>query len=222
MDYSRMAEQRKKLGLSQEELATKLKISQKSISKYELGHRRPSYETLVAMASIFDVSVDYLLGNDIVENSDRKCNNADKTNEPAKQGYFFFFFDDEELLRDTFSKRIKTAIADMGLTEDEFKDAISFNNEKATSFLTGNVEPTAKDLIELSRFLNTSIDYLLGQVPKLNNKEKNLLNTFVKLNEDNQDIIIGKVKELIKDQKFESVAADSMLLKKTGTSNLGK
>lgn len=64
MKHSRIAEERKKLGLSQEELATKLKISQKSISKYELGCRRPSYETLVSMSSIFGVSIDYLLGND--------------------------------------------------------------------------------------------------------------------------------------------------------------
>lgn len=47
--YSRIAEQRKKLGLSQEELAIRLKISQKSISKYERGDRRPSYETLLGM-----------------------------------------------------------------------------------------------------------------------------------------------------------------------------
>lgn len=62
--YSRIAEQRKKLGLSQEELAIRLKISQKSISKYERGDRRPSYETLLGMSTIFGVSVDYLLGND--------------------------------------------------------------------------------------------------------------------------------------------------------------
>lgn len=53
---------RERAGLSQEELAKKLKISQKSISKYERGDRRPSYEVLLTMSSIFGVSVDYLLG----------------------------------------------------------------------------------------------------------------------------------------------------------------
>lgn len=61
----RIAEQRKKLGLSQEELAEKLNISQKSISKYERGDRRPSYEVLVLMAALFDVTTDYLLGEEI-------------------------------------------------------------------------------------------------------------------------------------------------------------
>lgn len=78
----KIAEQRKKLGLSQEELAEKLNISQKSISKYERGNRRPSYEVLTAMASLFGVSADYLLelenggetvfGEKIVEQRKRK------------------------------------------------------------------------------------------------------------------------------------------------------
>lgn len=58
----KIAEQRKKLGLSQEELAEKLNISQKSISKYELGNRKPQYKVLVRMAEYFGVTTDYLLG----------------------------------------------------------------------------------------------------------------------------------------------------------------
>ena len=63
MNISKIAKERKKLGLSQEELATRLKVSQKSISKYECGTRRPSYETLLEMSKLFNVSIDYLLGN---------------------------------------------------------------------------------------------------------------------------------------------------------------
>ena len=78
MKQSRIAEQRKKLGLSQVELASKLKISQKSISKYERGDRRPSYEILSAMSSLFGVSVDYLIGNEDIKDAptlskDTKC-----------------------------------------------------------------------------------------------------------------------------------------------------
>jgi len=43
----------------------------------------------------------------------------------------------------------------------------------------------------------------------------------VKLNIDNQDILIGKAKEMIKEQESGSVAADSAL-KRTGTDNLKK
>lgn len=64
MENLRITKERKRLGLSQAQLASKLNISQKSISKYECGTRRPSYETLLAMSSIFGVSVDYLLGRE--------------------------------------------------------------------------------------------------------------------------------------------------------------
>ena len=59
---NRIATERKRLDLTQEELAEKLNISQKSISKYETGARKPSFETLTEMAKLFNVSTDYLLG----------------------------------------------------------------------------------------------------------------------------------------------------------------
>lgn len=210
MKNLRIAEERKKLGLSQEDLANKLKVSQKSISKYECGTRRPSYETLLAMASLFNVSADYLLGNDT---------SCEPTSISKEGKYFFFSFDN--LLREVFASRIKAALRDIEITEDEFKDQIPIGYEKATMLLEGNAEPTADDLIEISQFLETSIDYLLGQVPKVSNIEKKLLNAFVKLNTDYKDIIIGKTKELLMEQERSFVAADEQL-KKTGTDTVGK
>lgn len=67
MRKSIIAEERKKLGLSQEELADKLNISQKSVSKYELFDRRPSYETLFDMASLFNISIEDILLNFLSE-----------------------------------------------------------------------------------------------------------------------------------------------------------
>jgi hypothetical protein len=53
---------------------------------------------------------------------------------------------------------------------------------------------------------------LLGQIPALSVSEKKLLNTFVKLSEDNKDILIGKSKELLQSQRYEeSVAAEATL-----------
>lgn len=210
MNISKIAIERKKLGLSQEELASRLKVSQKSISKYECGTRRPSYETLLEMSKLFGVSVDYLIDKDAP---------PDEQEEESKHNYFFFFFNN--LRRKIFANRIRESLKDIGLTENEFVNQISIENETASAFLAEEQDPTADDLIEISQFLETSIDYLLGQVPKINYAEKKILNTFVKLDGDNQDIIIGKAKELLKEQEHESVAADDSL-RKTGTDNLGK
>ena len=73
----------------------------------------------------------------------------------------------------------------------------------------------------MAPFLDTPIDYLLGQIPKLNKEEKKLLNSFVKLDTDRKDIIIGKTKELLLQQQTSCVAAGESL-KKTGTENMGK
>ncbi len=48
--------------LSQQQVAQALNVSQRSISSWETGFRRPGYETLVKIAVYFNVSVDYLLG----------------------------------------------------------------------------------------------------------------------------------------------------------------
>lgn len=48
--------------LSQVRLAMELNLSQNSISRYENREREAGYETLVAMADYFQVSLDYLLG----------------------------------------------------------------------------------------------------------------------------------------------------------------
>ena len=57
----RIAARRKKLGISQSELAQQLCISPSAVGMYEQGRREPGAELLVAMAEEFHVSVDFLL-----------------------------------------------------------------------------------------------------------------------------------------------------------------
>lgn len=53
---------RKEKGMSQIALALRLNVSQKMISAYETGKSEPSVATLMNMASIFNTSVDYIIG----------------------------------------------------------------------------------------------------------------------------------------------------------------
>lgn len=57
----RIAALRRSCGMSQAQLAEKLKISPSAVGMYEQGRREPGVETLVAMARLFDISTDYLL-----------------------------------------------------------------------------------------------------------------------------------------------------------------
>lgn len=58
----RLIDLRKEENLTQVELAKKLNISRSSLSMYENGERRPSFELADAMAAFFDVDLSYLLG----------------------------------------------------------------------------------------------------------------------------------------------------------------
>jgi len=61
----KIVEQRKKNGWSQEELAEKLKVSRQSVSKWEGAQSIPDLNKVIAMASLFGVSTDYLLKDDM-------------------------------------------------------------------------------------------------------------------------------------------------------------
>lgn len=47
--------------MSQAQLAQRLGLTKSVISAYETGIRQPSYDVLIHIAGIFDVSTDYLL-----------------------------------------------------------------------------------------------------------------------------------------------------------------
>lgn len=59
----RLAELRKKKGLSQYELAELLRMTRGQIANYEQGKRQPAFEILKIFADYFSVSTDYLVGH---------------------------------------------------------------------------------------------------------------------------------------------------------------
>lgn len=56
---------RKKNGWSQEELASQLGVSRQSVSKWESGQSIPDLDRILKMSTIFGVSTDYLLKDDV-------------------------------------------------------------------------------------------------------------------------------------------------------------
>ena len=69
MDYriefsKRLIQLREQRGITQQELADKLKITRQSLSLYEKAERTINIELLARIADFFNVSTDYLLGMD--------------------------------------------------------------------------------------------------------------------------------------------------------------
>jgi transcriptional regulator with XRE-family HTH domain len=63
MEYgSKIYKLRKQKSLSQEEVANELNVSRQSISLWETNQASPSMDNLIAIAKLFDVSLDNLVG----------------------------------------------------------------------------------------------------------------------------------------------------------------
>lgn len=58
----RLKEERKKAGLTQEEIAKRLNITRPAYTQYETDKTKPSIETVGKIADILKTSVDYLIG----------------------------------------------------------------------------------------------------------------------------------------------------------------
>lgn len=58
---------RKERGLTQDQLAALLGVSRSTIGMYETGSREPDFETSEAIADVFNVDMDYLMGRSNVE-----------------------------------------------------------------------------------------------------------------------------------------------------------
>lgn len=69
MDFSKcLCNLREGKNMKQKELADKLNLKPNAISRYEKGTSQPSIQTLITIAEIFEVSMDYLLGLSSVRN----------------------------------------------------------------------------------------------------------------------------------------------------------
>lgn len=146
---------RKNQGWKQEEVANLLGLSKQVISTYEIGARSPSLETLIRIAELFDVSIDYLL------RADNKCDMSrlkDLTDSSRKIG-----------------ERIGTLRKDAGLTLDDVATALGTIRQTVYKYEHGIVSNIpAKNIVKLAQLFNVSSDYILGLSEKTNYEEARL------------------------------------------------
>ena len=57
---------RDRAGMTRQALADQLGMKPQTLRHYEIGDREPGTETIIAIAKVFDVTVDWLIGNDSV------------------------------------------------------------------------------------------------------------------------------------------------------------
>ena len=78
----RIQQSRKKLHLSQEQLAEKVGVTRQTISKWELGETAPDIKQAQILSQIFNVSLDELTGNDTNEAANEAKNRKQEITRP--------------------------------------------------------------------------------------------------------------------------------------------
>lgn len=153
----RLKEIRKKNNISQQELAQKLGITQATLSGWENEKYEIDNNSLLKCSELFDVSVDYLLGNTI------EPNELSVARQKAK-----------ELLE---------AHAELTFDIIEEKTGVNYGTFKA--WCDGYGDYFNNKLYVVADLFNASVDYLLGRDdyviksnPQLSSDEENLIQAY--------------------------------------------
>lgn len=67
---ARIKELRNLVKISQEELADKIKVSRGNVGDWERGRAKPGAEALLLLSKFFNVSVDWILTGEMLQNTD--------------------------------------------------------------------------------------------------------------------------------------------------------
>jgi transcriptional regulator with XRE-family HTH domain len=67
---NKISSRRKELSMTQDELATKLFVTHQAVSKWENGKSIPTIDVLVELTSLLNISIDYLLDHNEIDEFD--------------------------------------------------------------------------------------------------------------------------------------------------------
>lgn len=172
----RIVKLRKGQGLTQTELAEKMGISRSALSLYEIEKREPDIETLNKLATLFNVPVGYILGNE-----HEIIDYANYTMDTSEFGY-------------EFKCKLRNIIQEKNISTEQFSEMTGFHPEITDLYLFGNKIPSIEDLIKIAGALNVSTDYLLDISPRkrITAEEEMLLQTFNRCDDECKKYLLAK------------------------------
>ncbi|TVY01091.1 helix-turn-helix domain-containing protein [Paenibacillus cremeus] len=124
MQYGdRIAKLREKHSLTQEGLSSKLGITRASLSHYENNRREPTYETIAAIANIFKVSIDYIIGrtddpHQVLDNDLRDFDDSMELSDSKTLERFTLTIDGKKLSSDEAKRFIAFIRAERALSSE--------------------------------------------------------------------------------------------------------
>jgi transcriptional regulator with XRE-family HTH domain len=148
MFAQRLRSARKAKKLTQEELATLVGTTKTTISNYETGYSTPSFEMLNELASVLDVTTDYLLGRS--DEPQPATNSSVEKAIPKSQ-------------LKTFSSRLSTGIEKLGLSIEDVANKCGVSESYINELIHNPKQlPGVGTLYKLADILDVTPDYLGG------------------------------------------------------------
>lgn len=133
---NRIKELRVAAGIEQKTLALDLHVAQPTISEWESGKKMPSSRSSERLADYFGVSIDYLLGRDLVT--------------------------DKAACTLSFSVRLKHLRERSELSRNDLAEALGITPNAVSAFENGNRAPTVEFIAKVATYFDVTTDYLLG------------------------------------------------------------
>ena len=121
-----------------------LNISQGAYANWEQGMREPNFEKLSMLACIFDVSIDYLLSENL---------------EISKESYLKL----KEEKKNLFSVRLKELRLQHGFSQEELAEKIGIKQNSYGDWENGKCKPNYEKLEKIADFFGVSLDWLFGR-----------------------------------------------------------
>lgn len=107
-------------------------------------------------------------------------------------------------------ERLKTLRREYGITQTTLCKAANIEQSTLAGYETGKNTPKLDILLSLANYFNVTLDYLVGRIDvnsspssSLTESEESYIKKFRELNQFNQEIIIGKTNELLREQRLD-------------------
>ena len=164
---------RRKIHLTQEEVATHLNIPKKTYANYERGVRRPPVPMLKQLSDMYDVTIDELISAD------------DETQ--------------DDTARRRIARRIKQLRKERGVSVDELGMAVGKSGKTISAWEVGHGQPDADAMIKLCRLFGVDIADLYGEssdLEPISTDERVLVDAYRDLTSPHKHVLLAVAREL--------------------------
>ena len=140
----KIASQRKTKGMTQNELAEALFVTHQAVSKWENGKSLPSIEVLVELTNLFGVSIEYLLENTEIKESDYAAMFMQYSREAVINRFYNSASPNEDIIKIFYllspnERHLVIERIIRGLLKVSPRIIWPYLNEKERRFLLGNI-----------------------------------------------------------------------------------